>query len=677
MTTSKSATLSELLIKHIKHWQKSISSTEERNIILSLMVYKYLSEKSQHFSYKYVASYDVATEKEIEEIEQRSLEQLGFFLHPTQLFASIKKQVENGNLKCLDIALKRLAQQLSFQTPIPNFFEFIPIRENNDSVNCQLIADSMQIVAMLYQKYGSDHVPELFDDMIKFFAKDNEPKKAEFFTPPEVSELIAAIVHSEYADAKSIYDPVCGSGTLLVRVANELDTEKLVIAGQEINYETFNLAYMNLIMHGMLNCKLDVRYGDTLLDPKHRDIGFDVVVANPPFSVKWDPTKLDQNDNRFSLVTESLPKSNADPAFLLHMLSNLNEKGVMIAVVSHGVLYRQGTEGLIRKQLIEEYNCIDAVIGLPGGLLGYSSIPICLLVFKKNRRKSDGVVFIDASQKFKKEQRNKILDVKEISNIVDALKKRVDIDEFSRVISLKDLYQENYNLNISKYVEVVRHVIVKNFTDFHAEVEKLNSGNTVYRGVKNKDFKLEPSIMRMGCEDESNLLQKEKCLFDDFKQQSIPHLDSIPKDDWEWLALAQHHGLPTRLLDWTGNPLVALYFAVEEETDTDSVVFALIDKKDPVSAEEFCSPFNLKPTDDVKKYYPAHLTSRIIAQNGLFTVHTNLTEAYKSTEMVKIIIQNKMRKILKKQLSLYGINRHSIYPGLDGLCNHLKWSYSE
>ncbi|MEZ9449370.1 FRG domain-containing protein, partial [Vibrio splendidus] len=234
-----------------------------------------------------------------------------------------------------------------------------------------------------------------------------------------------------------------------------------------------------------------------------------------------------------------------------------------------------------------------------------------------------------------------------------------------------------YNLNIPHYVDVVKRVTLESFEHYHSEVQKLNAEYTVYRGIKDSEFKLEPSIMRLGYSDENELIKAEKRLFKAFKQQALPHLEYTPKNDWEWLALAQHHGLPTRLLDWSKNPLIALYFAIEEETNSDSAIYVLIDRKDPVDIEKYDSPLDLKPHNDVRRYIPDNLTPRIIAQNGLFTAHTNLMAAYKSKQMIKFIIPNALRSDLKKQLSIYGINRFSIYPGLDGLSNHLKWLESK
>ncbi|WP_268991067.1 FRG domain-containing protein [Vibrio crassostreae] len=196
----------------------------------------------------------------------------------------------------------------------------------------------------------------------------------------------------------------------------------------------------------------------------------------------------------------------------------------------------------------------------------------------------------------------------------------------------------------------------------------------MFRGVENKAYKLEPSIMRLGYDKEDELINAEKRLFKHFKEQAIPHLEYNPSNDWEWLALAQHHGLPTRLLDWSRNPLVALYFAIESESDTDGAVYILTDRKDPFDMDKQMKPLELTSKDEVRKYMPANLTPRIIAQSGLFTVQTNLMAPYEPKGLTKLIIPKNAKVRIRKDLSRYGVNRYTIYPGLDGLSYHLKWS---
>ena len=166
---------------------------------------------------------------------------------------------------------------------------------------------------------------------------------------------------------------------------------------------------------------------------------------------------------------------------------------------------------------------------------------------------------------------------------------------------------------------------------------------------------------------------KEKIVFKQFKEQAIPHLGFEPRNDWEWLALAQHHGLPTRLLDWTQNPLVALYFAVEESTKSNSAVYVYTDTHDAVDISKHSNPLTLSNDQPVRRYVPAHLTNRIIAQSGVFTVHHDVTSSFTSKNVYKMIIPNKIRNELKEQLYRYGIHRGTIYPGLDGLSAHIRW----
>ena len=250
---------------------------------------------------------------------------------------------------------------------------------------------------------------------------------------------------------RNVYDPTCGSGSLLLRVGKE--TKVYRYNGQERNNTTYNLARMNMLLHDVRYENFDIQNADTLENPAFMEEKFDAVVANPPYSAKWSADSQFNDDERFSNYGKLAPKSKADYAFIQHMVHYLDDEGTMAVVLPHGVLFRGAAEGVIRKYLIEEKNYIDAVIGLPANIFYGTSIPTCILVFKKCREANDNVVFIDASQSFEKGKNQNHLTDDDVNQIVDTYSKRETIDKYSYVASLDDIKDNDYNLNIPRYVD--------------------------------------------------------------------------------------------------------------------------------------------------------------------------------------------------------------------------------
>ena len=277
-------------------------------------------------------------------------------------------------------------------------------------------------------------------------------KAGEFYTPQQVSTLLARIVTNGKQRIKSVYDPTCGSGSLLLRVAHEVEHVG-DFYGQEMNRTTFNLARMNMILHGIHYRNFDLRQEDTLECPQHEDMKFDAVVANPPFSAKWSANKLFESDDRFSQYGKLAPSSKADYAFVQHMLYHLDDSGTMAVILPHGVLFRGAAEGHIRRYLIEERNWLDAVIGLPANIFYGTSIPTCVLVFKKCRKNPDNVLFIDASAHFEKVKNQNHLRGEDIEKIVETYQQRKRKDKYSHVAPLSEIAENDYNLNIPRYVD--------------------------------------------------------------------------------------------------------------------------------------------------------------------------------------------------------------------------------
>ncbi|MCO6435332.1 type I restriction-modification system subunit M [Nitrosomonas nitrosa] len=266
-----------------------------------------------------------------------------------------------------------------------------------------------------------------------------------------------------------IQHAACGSLLLRVkREANHVDK----IYGQEINRTTYNLARMNMILHDVHYADFDIRQEDTLEHPQHRDLRFDAIVANPPFSAKWSANPIFMSDDRFSVYGKLAPSSKADMAFVQHMIYQLSEDGVMTVVLPHGVLFRGAAEGHIRQYLIEQMNCLDAVIGLPANIFYGTSIPTCVLVFKRCRKNPENILFIDASQQFDKAKTRNILRPQHIKKIVDTYKARTHEDKFSYVASLEEIKTNDYNLNIPRYVDTFEH---EEAIDLNAIAEQLKA----------------------------------------------------------------------------------------------------------------------------------------------------------------------------------------------------------
>jgi len=329
-----------------------------------------------------------------------------------------------------------------------------------------LLEDFNQLSLRPSQLGNEDIVGNAYQYMIGLFASDAGKKGGEFYTPAEVSEVLAQLVKPQENDR--IYDPTCGSGSLLIKVAKQVPNGKVAIYGQERNGATHSLALMNMYLHGIDDAKIE--WGDTLANPLHLDDGklmkFQAIVANPPFSLdKWAMGFAGEgtNDKKFKMDA-SLdphrrfewgvpPSSKGDYAFVQHMLYSLAENGRMATILPHGVLFRGSSEGKIRKQIID-MNLLDAVIGLPEGLFFGTGIPACIMVFKKDRKRND-VLFIDASGEgnYEKGKNQNKLRSQDIEKIVETYEKWQEIDKYSYEATIEEIKENEYNLNIPRYVD--------------------------------------------------------------------------------------------------------------------------------------------------------------------------------------------------------------------------------
>ena len=453
-----------------------MSADEFRDYILGFIFYKYLSEKIHSYANEllkedgidYLSLNENSSEgKEyLEAVQEEAIVQLGYFLKPSELFSEVAKR---GNSDTNNFILEDLTQILrnvenstmgyESEDDFGHLFEDLDLtsmklgksEEEKNTLISKVLSHLDQINFNLESSEG-DVLGDAYEYLIGQFAAGAGKKAGEFYTPQQVSTILAKIVSTGKSKLKSVYDPTCGSGSLLLRVAKEVE-DVSNFYGQELNRTTYNLARMNMILHGVHYRKFDIKQEDTLEHPQHIDERFEAVVANPPFSAKWSANELHMSDDRFSQYGKLAPKSKADFAFVQHMIHQLDENGTMAIVLPHGVLFRGAAEGHIRKYLIEDKNYLDAVIGLPANIFYGTSIPTCILVFKKCREDSGNILFIDASNEFEKVKNQNILTDENVAKIIETFKSRETIDKYSYLAPLSEVKENDYNLNIPRYVD--------------------------------------------------------------------------------------------------------------------------------------------------------------------------------------------------------------------------------
>jgi len=447
----------------------NMDANEFKNYMLGFIFYKYLSEKIEIYLNRELKE-DGVTFKEAfedselkEEVEVEAIENLGYFLEPRCLFKKLIKKAKNGEfiLDNLHMAMNQIENSTmghESEEDFENLFEDVDLQssklgKSEDDKN-KIISKVLLHLSEIDFKLGDaerDILGDAYEYLISQFASSAGKKAGEFYTPQQVSKILAKIVTLNKNHLKNVYDPTCGSGSLLLRVSKEAEIGEFF--GQELNQSTYNLARMNMILHDVRFEDFNIQQGDSIENPLHLGMKFDAIVANPPFSAKWSSDKSFLDDERFSAYGKLAPKSKADFAFVQHMIYHLDENGTMAIVLPHGVLFRGAAEGVIRKYLVKEKNYLDAVIGLPANIFYGTSIPTVILVFKKCREDDADVFFIDASKHFEKVKNQNRLKDGDVNRIIDTYKKREDVDKFAYAASLAEIEENDYNLNISRYVD--------------------------------------------------------------------------------------------------------------------------------------------------------------------------------------------------------------------------------
>jgi type I restriction enzyme M protein len=474
-----------------------------RDYVLGFIFYKYLSEKMELYANDLLAEdnttyvkLDEATKEGrefLEAIKEESIQTLGFFLKPSELFKEIvrKGQTKGDDEGTSNFILGDLANILNHieqstmgtdsEEDFNRLFEDIDLTSSKlgrtESAKNALIVkvlEHLNVIDFQLQNVEADVLGDAYEYLIGQFASGAGKKAGEFYTPQQVSKILAKLVTTGKTKLKSVYDPTCGSGSLLLRVAKEVK-EVSNFYGQELNRTTYNLARMNMILHDVHYRKFDIRQDDTLEHPGHLDKKFEAIVANPPFSAQWSANPLHISDDRFSQYGRLAPGSKADFAFVQHMVHHLAENGTMAVVVAHGVLFRGGAEGHIREHLIAEKNYLDAVIGLPANIFYGTSIPTAILVFKKCRENPTDVLFIDASAYYEKGKNQNTLRDSDIDKIIDTYRERRADEKYSHLATLDEIRQNDYNLNIPRYVDTFA---AEDAIDLEAIAEQLKALET-------------------------------------------------------------------------------------------------------------------------------------------------------------------------------------------------------
>ena len=484
MKKTTSQDVIKIVWKACDTFRGTMDSSKYKDYILTMLFVKYVSdfykEKLEELKAKFGDNEDRI---------QKSLKREKFQLDPTCTFDVI---YENRNAEDIGETINKILMKIEDDNKekLEGIFRNIDFnseaelgrtKERNAALK-HLIEDfaddSLDLRPSMLD--GSDVIGDAYEFLIANFASDAGKRGGEFYTPSEVSTLLAKLVGAK--DGDRIYDPTCGSGSLLIKAAKEVGTQNFRLYGQERNGQTQALAKMNMFLHEINDAVIE--WGDTLRNPLHleneRLMKFDKIVSNPPFSLdKWGAEELkDDTYGRFNMGLP--PKSKGDFAFISHILASLNENGTAGIILPHGVLFRAASEGKIRKQIIEN-NWLDAVVGLPENLFFGTGIPACILIFKKNKV-DNNVVFIDASNGFDKGKNQNILRDEDIEKILEAYKNRKEVEKYCHIATFDEMKENDFNLNIPRYIDTFEaeeaidmHIVKQELINIENEMEYIKT----------------------------------------------------------------------------------------------------------------------------------------------------------------------------------------------------------
>ena len=469
----------------------SVDGWDFKSYVLGMLFYRFISENLTSFLNREEQrtgntsfDYTKISDKDAEFGRADTVKEKGFYILPSELFVNVRKNAKtddnlNETLSNVFKNIENSAKGTESEDDLRGLFDDIDVNSNKLGGTVQKrnekllkILDAIGNLKLGdYQDNKNDMFGDAYEFLMTMYASSAGKSGGEFFTPQEVSELLAEITVVGKKQVNKVYDPACGSGSMLLKFAKVLGKENVRqgFYGQEINLTTYNLCRINMFLHDINYEKFDIAHGDTLIDPKHwDDEPFDAIVSNPPYSIKWegDANPLLINDPRFSPAGVLAPKSKADLAFTMHMLSWLSTSGTAAIVEFPGVLYRGGAEQKIRKYLVDN-NYVDTVIQLPPDLFFGTSIATCVIVLKKSK-KDNATLFIDASAEFVRGGNKNKLTEENRKRILNAFIERKDEDHFAKLIPNKDIADNDYNIAVSSYVEQ------ENTTE-EVDIEKLNA----------------------------------------------------------------------------------------------------------------------------------------------------------------------------------------------------------
>lgn len=454
----------------------SVDGWDFKNYVLGTLFYRYISENlSSYINNDEWENGDISfnyaklSDEEAEQAREDLVVEKGFFILPSQLFENVCKNAPNDEnlnetLEKVFNSIEASSQGTESEEDFKGLFSDFDV--NSNKLGATVAKRNEKLVKLLnavagmklgdYQDNTIDAFGDAYEYLMGMYAANAGRSGGEYFTPQEVSELLTRIAVLGKTEVNKVYDPACGSGSLLLKTAKVLgaDNVRNGFFGQEINITTYNLCRINMFLHNVGYDKFNIALGDTLEDPQHwDDEPFDVIVSNPPYSIHWsgedNPVLI--NDPRFSVAGVLAPKTKADFAFILHSLSWLSSDGVASIVCFPGIMFRGGAEQKIRKYLVDN-NYVDCVIQLPINLFFGAGIATCILVLKKNKKSND-ILFLDASNQFVKSgNKNKITD-DNINTILKLYENRTDEDYKTKVVSCEVVGENDYNLSVSTYVE--------------------------------------------------------------------------------------------------------------------------------------------------------------------------------------------------------------------------------
>ncbi len=480
-----------------------MNADEYKNYILGFIFYKYLSEKLENFVDEKLLKGDGIKFSDIKEntkegqeyitsIKKRCLNELGFFLMPTELFSYLVKKGKgdlktDGNfiledLKSVLNKIEQTSQNTDSEDDFKGLFADVSLTSdklgNGENKKNETIVDVLSLLDEIDFKLDdakSDLLGDAYEYLIGQFAAGAGKKGGEFYTPAQVSRLLAQIVTEGKSRIRSAYDATCGSGSLLLRLREFSQVDDYY--GQELNPTTYNLARMNMILHGVHFDHFNIKQGDTLTNDLHPDLKAEAIVANPPFSAEWkgekDPALV--QDERFAQYGRLAPNKRADYAFVTHMIHHLADNGIMAILLPHGVLFAGSANLTIRRYIIEKLNYLDAVIGLPANLFYNVGIPACILVFKKCRKQDGDILFIDASREFAKGKNQNHLTSENLAKIFETYKDRKEVDKYSHKATLDEIKENDFNLNIPRYVDTFEPEPEINLNEVVTEIKKIDT----------------------------------------------------------------------------------------------------------------------------------------------------------------------------------------------------------